>query len=165
MKKGILFLIIFGAVFPAQAHNRCRGLDGEIIPCGFHSHYPHTSPSYSLLEYRINFSNKKLQKKIEQTLSLALHGQAESQYRLGRYYRKGLGLKQSFTKAYAWMKTALVNGHTPAEYTLGELTKNLSPQTIAEGEKLSQELLIRIEHYKLERENMFDELHKKQGLK
>ena len=165
MKKKILLLIVFGAGSLALAHDRCRDLRGASIPCGFHTHYPDIYPSYTLYEYRINFSgkNKTLRRKVEKTISLAWHGNVKSQVLLAHYYKKGFGVRQSFPKAYAWLKTAAKKDLT-AQYKLHQLVKKLTSTTIEEGEQIASRLIVEVEQYQLERQQMFDELHEKQGL-
>ena len=51
--------------------------------------------------------------------SLARHGSAEAQFRLGWLYESGIGAEKNFSKAADWYALAAAQGHARAQYNLG----------------------------------------------
>lgn len=162
----IFWIFILGLFFSplALSHTQCRDLRGVETHCSYHQHYRDSYYSYPIYEFRVDFSNKKLRRKINQVIYRALNGHVKSQSLLSNYYKKGFGVRRSFAKAYAWLKVASESGYKTAQYKLDNLKPNLSPETIEEGERIAADLIPKIKSYQEERERMFDFLHTEEEL-
>ncbi|MBI3708446.1 MAG: sel1 repeat family protein [Proteobacteria bacterium] len=70
-------------------------------------------------------------------------GHAMAQYRLGFRYANGQGLTEDFVEAYRWLTLSVANGAevTPAMIAakVRKITRKMTPEQIAEGEKRAQE--------------------------
>ena len=64
---------------------------------------------------------------------------AASQYFLGVMYLKGYGVLQDFVQAHIWFNIAASKGYGKARSHLDKLTKRMSPDQIAEAQKLARE--------------------------
>jgi TPR repeat protein len=71
--------------------------------------------------------------------SAAEKGIAPAQYRLGVAYRDGQGVPQDLENAYAWLKVADKLGSKLAPTALTSLDGKLTPEELAEAEKLAAE--------------------------
>lgn len=58
-------------------------------------------------------------------------GDAAAQFRVGDMYAKGLGVKQDYVQAYMWFNLK------PWVAKLGDLTKTMTPEQIAEAKRLA----------------------------
>jgi TPR repeat protein len=54
----------------------------------------------------------------------AAQGDAEAQYRLSFYYRKGMGVKQSLERSHHWLQRAADGGFSAAQTVLGMAYKD-----------------------------------------
>ncbi len=76
----------------------------------------------------------------------ANQGHASAQNNLGVSYGYGQGVIQDYVTAYAWANIAAANGKKTAGRFKSEfLEKKMTPDQIAEAQKLSRELLRKIE--------------------
>jgi len=73
--------------------------------------------------------------------SRAITGDVESQYMLGEKYYKGDGVIKDYVEAYLWLNLAAANGHKTALKSREKLEKKMTPDQVAEGQKLSREWL------------------------
>ena len=64
---------------------------------------------------------------------------ANAQTSLGVMYFAGKGLPADSVRAYMWLNLARVGGSKQAAYNLGVLEKMMTPEQIAEGQRLSHE--------------------------
>jgi len=55
---------------------------------------------------------------------LAVKGDGEAQYQLGRLYRSGRGVSEDNKAAFQWMQKAAEQGHVKAQYNLGVMYEN-----------------------------------------
>lgn len=69
---------------------------------------------------------------------LSAKGSAISQYHLGLMYLKGLGVLQDFCRAHLWLNMASSRGHKKARVQLEKLTNRMSPQQVADAQKLAR---------------------------
>ena len=69
----------------------------------------------------------------------ARQGYGLSQYQVGLMYRQGEGVGQNNIKAYAWLQTAAGNAVPEAQSLLEQITAELTPEELAEANKLSRE--------------------------
>ena len=69
----------------------------------------------------------------------AEQGFADAQYNLGVLYALGNGVLKDTVTAYSWANIAAANGHSSKLREL--LTKQMTPEQIAEGQKLSREMV------------------------
>jgi TPR repeat protein len=60
---------------------------------------------------------------------------------LGLIYENGLGVTEDFVIAYAWYEIAAVNGSADGRAGKGRIVKGMTPDQIAEGQKLSREMV------------------------
>ena len=67
-----------------------------------------------------------------------------AQFNLGLMYEKGKGVPQDYVTAYAWYNIAAFNGNADGKRNKGLLAKEMSPNQIAEAQRLSKVLLNRI---------------------
>ncbi len=82
-------------------------------------------------------------KAVEWYLKAANQGYAEAQYNLGRCYFLGQGVTQDYVQAYKWFNLAAAQGKTDANMFLNASAVHLSPEAIAEAERLSSEFVPR----------------------
>ena len=66
-------------------------------------------------------------------------GNATAQYNLGWIYANGLGVPQDYVRAHMWFSLAAVTGDADAVKNLDGVAKRMTPQKIAEAQKLLRE--------------------------
>ena len=64
----------------------------------------------------------------------AEQGYAKAQHQLGVMYDKGEGVPEDDVAAYAWFNIAAGNGEKNARESKEQITKQMTPQQIAEGQ-------------------------------
>jgi len=69
---------------------------------------------------------------------LAANGCCVSQFFLGLMYLKGTGVLQDYRRAHWWLNVASSQGHHKARTQLEKLTRKMSPNQVAEAQKLAQ---------------------------
>ena len=69
----------------------------------------------------------------------AAQGYVSAQYNLGHMYRSGKGVPQDFIRAYMWLNLAAMDGNVVHVTNRDEMLEKMSPQQIAEAQKLSRE--------------------------
>ncbi|MGA9450137.1 MAG: tetratricopeptide repeat protein, partial [Verrucomicrobiia bacterium] len=89
------------------------------------------------------FPPRAFVKAVEWYREAANQGYAEAQYNLGRCYFLGQGVTQDYVQAYKWFNLAAAQGKTDANMFLNASAVHLSPEAIAEAEKLSGEFVPR----------------------
>jgi len=67
------------------------------------------------------------------------HGNNFAQFHLGAAYLSGHGVPEDYILAYMWTILAIRNGHERAQINRASLTKLLTPDQIAEAQKLARE--------------------------
>lgn len=72
-------------------------------------------------------------------LALSEKGSSISQYFLGQMCLEGMGVLQDFSQAHMWFNISASRGHKKAKAHLDRLTKKMSPDQIAEAQKLARE--------------------------
>ena len=75
----------------------------------------------------------------------AEQGYAIGQYSLGLMYYMGEGVPRDYVKAYKWLNLAVAGGLESASTTLDTLTEAMSPDQVAEAQRLSREIYLRME--------------------
>jgi len=70
---------------------------------------------------------------------LALQGDADAQFALGTMYHNGQGVTRDYVLSYKWLNRAASGGDETARKALNELEKVMTPEQIAEAQKLSRE--------------------------
>ncbi|MCH8172945.1 MAG: sel1 repeat family protein [Proteobacteria bacterium] len=65
-------------------------------------------------------------------------GLTEAQYNLGVMYTKGEGVPKNYIIAYMWFNLAATQGQVDAAYNKNVLKERLTPEQIAEAQRLSQ---------------------------
>jgi len=73
-------------------------------------------------------------------LSAAEQGHADAQYSVGAVYFKGEGVPTDYVMGYAWMDVASQNGSEDADEYREMIGSVLSPEDLAEGKALAEEL-------------------------
>ena len=71
----------------------------------------------------------------------AEQGIADAQFRLGVAYANGEGVLEDTLAAYAWYNIAAANGDDSAKGLKDIITKEMTPEQIAEAQKLSREII------------------------
>ncbi|MDH3634738.1 MAG: hypothetical protein OES20_08540 [Gammaproteobacteria bacterium] len=71
-------------------------------------------------------------------VKLAGGGCAVSQYYLGLMHIKGTGVLQDYCRAHLWLNVASAQGHHKARIQLEKLTRIMSPNQVAEAQKLAR---------------------------
>lgn len=71
-------------------------------------------------------------------VKLAGKGCAVSQYYLGLMHIKGTGVLQDYCRAHLWLNVASAQGHHKARIQLDKLTRKMSPNQVAEAQKLAR---------------------------
>jgi TPR repeat protein len=69
----------------------------------------------------------------------AEQGEAKAQYKLGFMYYNGEGTPKNNVLAYVWWNIAAAQGHEKAKETRGFIEELMTPNQIAEAQKLSKE--------------------------
>ena len=70
----------------------------------------------------------------------AEQGHVGAQCSLGVMYANGKGVPKDYVEAYAWWSVAATNGHEDAKERLPKAKAKLTPEGLAEGQKLAIEL-------------------------
>lgn len=68
-------------------------------------------------------------------------GHPGAQVNLGFIYRSGIGVPQNFVTAYMWFSLASAQGDSMASNNKNKLSDKMTPEQIAEGERLTQKWL------------------------
>ena len=71
----------------------------------------------------------------------AAQGLADAQYNLGNMYRLGLGIPQDHVRAHLWLNLAATKGDSDAVKNRDITAKKMTPQQIAEAQKMARECL------------------------
>lgn len=71
----------------------------------------------------------------------AEQGYTYAQFKLGSMYSKGEGVPKDYITAYAWFNIAATNGLREAVEPRSVLVDSMTPQQIADGQKLMRELI------------------------
>ena len=71
----------------------------------------------------------------------AAQGLADAQYNLGNMYRLGLGIPQDHERAHLWLNLAATKGDSDAVKNRDITAKKMTPQQIAEAQKMARECL------------------------
>ena len=66
-------------------------------------------------------------------------GDTEAQNNLGLMYLKGQGIPRDYVTAYMWFSLAAAKGDEDSQKILDDLERKLTPDQIAEGQKLARE--------------------------
>ncbi|MGD8420068.1 MAG: hypothetical protein PVJ78_06530 [Gammaproteobacteria bacterium] len=74
-------------------------------------------------------------------LELAEAGIAVSQYYLGKMYLKGSGTLQDYCLAHMWFNIAASQDHKKSAIQLEKLTARMTPEQLAEAQKMAREWL------------------------
>jgi TPR repeat protein len=74
----------------------------------------------------------------------AQQGVANAQAALGNMYAQGEGVPENFVQAYAWLNLAAAQSFKPASGNKDIVRKNMTPAQIAEAQKLSKKLCVKI---------------------
>jgi len=69
----------------------------------------------------------------------AEHGDAFAQLRLGAMYEKGAGVAQDVVQSHMWLSLALSNGLEGARESLARVERKMTPEQIAQAQKLARE--------------------------
>lgn len=77
----------------------------------------------------------------EAFMPAALEGDDMSQYGLGLLYYKGQGVEQDLPRALAWYRLAAAQGHDHARKQADALTAKLTPEELAEADRLEGEVM------------------------
>lgn len=94
----------------------------------------------SLLGSMYAYGDEVLQdysKAVDWDRKAAVQGDANAQYNLGVNYAQGHGVPQDFVQAYEWVNLAAAQGQTNAIMFRGILINSMTPEQIAEGQRLS----------------------------
>jgi len=73
--------------------------------------------------------------------ALAEEGNASAQYNLGVCYAGGEGAPEDDVTAYMWFNLSSAHGDEDSKLRKDELTKRMTKEQIAEGQKMSSEWL------------------------
>ena len=74
----------------------------------------------------------------------AAQGDVEAQFNLALMYQYGEGVPQDYMQAYAWLNIAATQGNKNAANNRDVMQRRMTPDQVAEGEKLSRELFERM---------------------
>jgi TPR repeat protein len=83
---------------------------------------------------------------------LANRGNARAQNNLGHMYYNGEGIPKDYVEAYKWFNLAAAQGNVAAKSLKEIVEKRMTKQQIAEGQRLSREM---IEKYELIEEKSY----------
>ena len=68
-------------------------------------------------------------------------GEVDAQYNLGHLYREGQGVPQDYVSAHIWYNLAAALGHEFARNSCDLLAKRMTPDQIAEAQRMAREWL------------------------
>ena len=69
---------------------------------------------------------------------LAQSGNAKAQHLIGVMYHRGQGVARNTVRAMAWFNVAAKNGDREAQASIGEVSKTMKPDEIAEARDMAQ---------------------------
>jgi len=69
----------------------------------------------------------------------AEQGNEQAQYNIGLMYKTGQGVEQNFVRAYMWLSLSAAQGNLNAAKERDAIAVNLSPEHLAEAQKLVRE--------------------------
>ena len=69
----------------------------------------------------------------------AEQGDAKAQSNLGRMYARGLGAERNLALAYQWLRLSVEQNEITAQKVLDEVQPEMTPEQIAEGERLARD--------------------------
>ncbi len=69
----------------------------------------------------------------------AVQGHAEAQNSLGVMYAEGKGVVQDYVRAHMWLNLSAASGYSRAVESRDTVAKLMTPQQIAEAQKLARE--------------------------
>jgi TPR repeat protein len=69
----------------------------------------------------------------------AAQGNAKAQFNLGISYAKGEGVAQDYLRAHMWLNLAAIGGDADAVKSRDITARKMTPQQIAEAQKLARE--------------------------
>ncbi|HWX16435.1 MAG TPA: tetratricopeptide repeat protein [Chthoniobacterales bacterium] len=69
----------------------------------------------------------------------AEQGDAKAQSNLGQMYARGRGVERNLAFAYKWLRLSVEQNEITAQKALHEVEPEMSPEQIAEGERLARE--------------------------
>jgi TPR repeat protein len=70
---------------------------------------------------------------------LGEQGDAKAQHSLGFLYAKGQGVPQDYAEAVKWYRMAVEQGNDDAKATRDIVAKNMTPEQLAEAQRLARE--------------------------
>ena len=70
---------------------------------------------------------------------IAEQDERDAQYNLGQSYTHGEGVTQDYVEAYKWWSIASANGDEVAKGDRDLISKSMTPNQIAEAQKLTRE--------------------------
>ena len=79
------------------------------------------------------------QQAVEWFTKAAEQGEARAQFTLGVLYDTGEGVPKDLVQSYKWLNLAAGQGKTEAAEVRDELTPQMTPEQIAEAQRLSTE--------------------------
>ena len=88
----------------------------------------------------------------------AEQGYPKAQYRLGRMYAKGQGVKKDYIKAVFWYEKAAAQGHAKSQYYLGKCY--MKAKGVKEDKAKAKELISRAVKHKKKGTDIFAEIKK-----
>ncbi len=69
----------------------------------------------------------------------AEQGDYFAQYYLGLMYAKGQGVPEDYVQAHMWLNLTVMQGHEDAKTDRDDIAKKMTPEQIAEAERLARE--------------------------
>lgn len=90
--------------------------------------------------------------------SAAEQGHIKAQYRIGRMYAKGKGVKKDNKKAVYWYEKAAIQGHTKSQYYLGKCY--MKGKGIKEDKNKAKEFILKAVNNKKNGKEILKELKK-----
>lgn len=85
------------------------------------------------------FSAKDYEEGVKWFLLAAQQGYVDAQIALGNFYYLGNGVPQDYAQAFAWLSMAADQGNQEAVKFYSDLLKVMTPEQIAEGQRLARE--------------------------
>ena len=95
--------------------------------------------SLPLLAFILVGACYELSEETKSLIAMAEQVDAEAQNNMGGAYARGDGVPQDDVKAYAWLSVSSANEYEAASASRDEIAKNMTPEQITEGQKLSRE--------------------------
>lgn len=117
------------------AEAKSRGLDCSIM--NMEKVEPELTPKLDIAEVQASYAEKDYSKAFKQAQILAVQGNPEAQFLLGKMFADGRGTIQVTTIAHMWFNIASMGGIDKAYEERKTITSQMTPSAVEEAQKMA----------------------------